>query len=119
VSGWGVLNVMLLHLWTQHPNLLLLCVCALQDGNTALHEACWHGFSQSAKVLVKAGANVLAKNKVRPMQEELSVLVRHGSFPALEISDHGISQWVEDHLLAGLFSSFFACITPGWFLHRH
>lgn len=51
------------------------CVCALQDGNTALHEACWHGFSQSAKVLVKAGANVLAKNKVRPMEEELSVLV--------------------------------------------
>ncbi|NXV43686.1 ANKR6 protein, partial [Uria aalge] len=39
------------------------CVRALQDGNTALHEACWHGFSQSAKVLVKAGANVLAKNK--------------------------------------------------------
>ncbi|KAJ7413889.1 ankyrin repeat domain-containing protein 6 isoform X1 [Willisornis vidua] len=42
--------------------------CALdrqdKDGNTALHEACWHGFSQSAKVLVKAGANVLAKNKV-------------------------------------------------------
>uniref|UniRef100_A0A8C9FY67 ANKR6 protein n=1 Tax=Pavo cristatus TaxID=9049 RepID=A0A8C9FY67_PAVCR len=41
--------------------------CALdrqdKDGNTALHEACWHGFSQSAKVLVKAGANVLAKNK--------------------------------------------------------
>lgn len=50
-------------------------MCALQDGNTALHEACWHGFSQSAKVLVKAGANVLAKNKVRPVEEELSVLV--------------------------------------------
>ncbi|PNJ60226.1 ANKRD6 isoform 15, partial [Pongo abelii] len=33
------------------------------DGNTALHEASWHGFSQSAKLLVKAGANVLAKNK--------------------------------------------------------
>lgn len=46
-------------------------VCALQDGNTALHEACWHGFSQSAKALVKAGANVLAKNKVRPLREEL------------------------------------------------
>ncbi|XP_027457044.1 ankyrin repeat domain-containing protein 6 isoform X12 [Callorhinus ursinus] len=42
--------------------------CALdrqdKDGNTALHEASWHGFSQSAKLLVKAGANVLAKNKV-------------------------------------------------------
>lgn len=37
-----------------------------QDGNTALHEAAWHGFSQSAKLLVKAGANVLARNKVRP-----------------------------------------------------
>ncbi|XP_009449925.2 ankyrin repeat domain-containing protein 6 isoform X19 [Pan troglodytes] len=41
--------------------------CALdrqdKDGNTALHEASWHGFSQSAKLLVKAGANVLAKNK--------------------------------------------------------
>lgn len=40
-------------------------LCAPQDGNTALHEASWHGFSQSAKLLVKAGANVLAKNKVR------------------------------------------------------
>ncbi|XP_005248741.1 ankyrin repeat domain-containing protein 6 isoform X32 [Homo sapiens] len=41
--------------------------CALdrqdKDGNTALHEASWHGFSQSAKLLIKAGANVLAKNK--------------------------------------------------------
>ncbi|XP_070274193.1 ankyrin repeat domain-containing protein 6 isoform X8 [Myotis yumanensis] len=41
--------------------------CALdrqdKDGNTALHEASWHGFSQSVKLLVKAGANVLAKNK--------------------------------------------------------
>ncbi|KFO06561.1 Ankyrin repeat domain-containing protein 6, partial [Balearica regulorum gibbericeps] len=39
--------------------------CALdrQDKVFSLHEACWHGFSQSAKVLVKAGANVLAKNK--------------------------------------------------------
>ncbi|XP_009473854.1 PREDICTED: ankyrin repeat domain-containing protein 6 isoform X2 [Nipponia nippon] len=36
---------------------------ALWDGSLASHEACWHGFSQSAKVLVKAGANVLAKNK--------------------------------------------------------
>lgn len=35
-----------------------------QDGNTALHEAAWHGFSQSVKLLVKAGANVHAKNKV-------------------------------------------------------
>ncbi|KFR09323.1 Ankyrin repeat domain-containing protein 6 [Nipponia nippon] len=42
--------------------------CALdrQDkvtGKSKALEACWHGFSQSAKVLVKAGANVLAKNK--------------------------------------------------------
>lgn len=95
------------------------CVYALQDGNTALHEACWHGFSQSAKVLVKAGANVLAKNKVRPMQEELSDLVLCGLFSALDISGHGISQWVGDQLLVGFFSSFFAFITPGWFLYRH
>lgn len=38
--------------------------CFSQDGNTALHEAAWHGFSQSVKLLVKAGANVHAKNKV-------------------------------------------------------
>lgn len=37
-----------------------------QDGNTALHEVSWHGFSQSVKLLVKAGANVHAKNKVPP-----------------------------------------------------
>lgn len=36
-----------------------------QDGNTALHEASWHGFSRSVQLLVKAGANVHAKNKVR------------------------------------------------------
>lgn len=47
-------------------NVLSLCACVPQDGNTALHEASWHGFSQSVKLLVKAGANVLAKNKVRP-----------------------------------------------------
>lgn len=45
---------------------VLSCPCFTQDGNTALHEAAWHGFSQSAKLLVKAGANVLARNKVRP-----------------------------------------------------
>ncbi|KAG9347419.1 hypothetical protein JZ751_004986 [Albula glossodonta] len=28
-----------------------------KDGNTALHEVSWHGFSQSVKLLVKAGAN--------------------------------------------------------------
>lgn len=39
-------------------------LCVPQDGNTALHEAAWHGFSQSVKLLVKAGANVHAKNKV-------------------------------------------------------
>lgn len=44
----------------------MLSLSAPQDGNTALHEASWHGFSQSVKLLVKAGANVLAKNKVRP-----------------------------------------------------
>ncbi|KFW73506.1 Ankyrin repeat domain-containing protein 6 [Pygoscelis adeliae] len=39
--------------------------CALdrQDKVTGKSKALWHGFSQSAKVLVKAGANVLAKNK--------------------------------------------------------
>lgn len=43
----------------------LFCVfCVFQDGNTALHETAWHGFSQSVKLLVKAGANVHAKNKV-------------------------------------------------------
>lgn len=44
----------------------VLSLSVPQDGNTALHEASWHGFSQSVKLLVKAGANVLAKNKVRP-----------------------------------------------------
>lgn len=93
-------------------NPLLLRVCAPQDGNTALHEACWHGFSQSAKVLVKAGANVLAKNKVRPMQEKLSVMVLRW----LEISGRGISQRVGDQLLVGLFFLLLLCLddcSPG------
>ncbi|XP_049320224.1 ankyrin repeat domain-containing protein 6 [Astyanax mexicanus] len=34
-----------------------------QEGNTALHEVAWHGFSQSVKVLVKAGANLHIQNK--------------------------------------------------------
>ncbi len=42
----------------------LCCLYCSQDGNTALHESAWHGFSQSVKLLVKAGANVHAKNKV-------------------------------------------------------
>eukprot|EP00063_Salmo_salar_P075811 XP_014050646.1 PREDICTED: ankyrin repeat domain-containing protein 6-like isoform X4 [Salmo salar] len=33
------------------------------DGNTALHEVSWHGFCQSVKLLVKAGADVHARNK--------------------------------------------------------
>lgn len=49
----------------------LSCPCVTQDGNTALHEAAWHGFSQSARLLVKAGANVLARNKVRPRADLL------------------------------------------------
>jgi len=35
-----------------------------QEGNTALHEVSWHGFSACVKVLVKAGADVQVKNKV-------------------------------------------------------
>uniref|UniRef100_A0A672Q0B8 Uncharacterized protein n=1 Tax=Sinocyclocheilus grahami TaxID=75366 RepID=A0A672Q0B8_SINGR len=42
------------------------CALDLQDkeGNTALHEVSWHGFSSCVKLLVKAGANVQVKNKV-------------------------------------------------------
>lgn len=35
-----------------------------QEGNTALHEVSWHGFSTCVKLLVKAGADVQVKNKV-------------------------------------------------------
>ncbi|KTG32723.1 hypothetical protein cypCar_00007065 [Cyprinus carpio] len=43
------------------------CALDLQDkeGNTALHEVSWHGFSSCVKLLVKAGANVQVKNKVQ------------------------------------------------------
>ncbi|KAK5916241.1 hypothetical protein CgunFtcFv8_011244 [Champsocephalus gunnari] len=41
--------------------------CALdlqdKDGNTALHEVSWHGFSHCVKLLVKAGADVNIRNK--------------------------------------------------------
>uniref|UniRef100_A0A3B4BU32 Ankyrin repeat domain 6b n=1 Tax=Pygocentrus nattereri TaxID=42514 RepID=A0A3B4BU32_PYGNA len=50
------------HHFIQH-----LCVLELdlfqQEGNTALHEVAWHGFSQCVKALVKAGASVHVKNK--------------------------------------------------------
>lgn len=48
-----------------------------QDGNTALHEVSWHGFSQSVKLLVKAGANVHAKNKVIPPDRKFRSRVEH------------------------------------------
>lgn len=53
--------------WKDRPRCLpVFNLLALfwQDGNTALHEVSWHGFSRSVKLLVKAGANVHAKNKV-------------------------------------------------------
>ena len=60
----------------------LSLLCVPQDGNTALHEASWHGFSQSAKLLVKAGANVLAKNKVRPGRCETPLVTMKTAQPA-------------------------------------
>ena len=44
-------------------------VFVLQDGNTALHEVSWHGFYQCVKLLVKAGADVNVKNKVRDSRD--------------------------------------------------
>lgn len=35
-----------------------------QYGNTALHQAAWHGFSQTVQVLCKYRANTSIKNKV-------------------------------------------------------
>ncbi|XP_072593314.1 ankyrin repeat domain-containing protein 6 isoform X10 [Vulpes vulpes] len=49
----------------------------MEDGNTALHEASWHGFSQSAKLLVKAGANVLAKNKAGDTALHVAAALNH------------------------------------------
>lgn len=40
------------------------CFCVLKEGNTALHEVSWHGFSSCVKLLVKAGADVNIRNKV-------------------------------------------------------
>lgn len=41
----------------------LMVVC-FEDGNTALHEVSWHGFTHCVKLLVKAGADVHMRNKV-------------------------------------------------------
>lgn len=41
----------------------------LQQGNTALHEAAWKGFSQTIEVLMKHKANAYIKNKVRQEKE--------------------------------------------------
>ena len=39
------------------------CAFLGQHGNTALHEAAWKGYSQTAEALVRAKANVYIKNK--------------------------------------------------------
>lgn len=40
------------------------CFRVLKEGNAALHEVSWHGFSSCVKLLVKAGADVNIRNKV-------------------------------------------------------
>ncbi|XP_029983525.1 ankyrin repeat domain-containing protein 6 isoform X2 [Sphaeramia orbicularis] len=46
----------------QHTHCALV-LCFVEECNTALHEASWHGFSQCVKQLVKAGADVHVRNK--------------------------------------------------------
>ena len=58
----------------------LHCLCVtllLQSGNTALHLACFHGYLDIAKLLVKHGANLHTVNKVS------STDAQHGSLQAL------------------------------------
>ena len=43
----------------------VLRISYLQNGNTALHEAAWNGYSQCASVLLSANSNVNTHNKVR------------------------------------------------------
>jgi ankyrin repeat protein len=38
------------------------------QGNTALHEAAWKGFSQTIELLMKNKANAYIKNKVNEME---------------------------------------------------
>ena len=58
----------------------LHCLCVtllLQSGDTALHLACFHGYLDIAKLLVKHGANLHTVNKVR------STDAQHGSLQTL------------------------------------
>ena len=43
----------------------VLRISYLQNGNMALHEAAWNGYSQCASVLLSANSNVNTHNKVR------------------------------------------------------
>lgn len=54
------------HLASSHgtPLIVVVVLCVFEDGNTALHEASWHGFVQCVKLLIRAGADVHVKNKV-------------------------------------------------------
>ena len=47
----------------RHAITWCMCVC-IQQGNTALHEASWNGFSSTVQLLVTSGANVHLLNKV-------------------------------------------------------
>ena len=59
-----------------------------QNGNTALHEAAWKGYSQSVDVLLKARANMYLRNR--------------GGFTALHLAcQNGHNQTCRLLLLAG------------------
>lgn len=73
------------HRFRNVPNGCTFFFPSFQDGNTALHEVSWHGFSQSVKLLVKAGANVHAKNKVTPRTG--SSKAESSTFPVRKGSD--------------------------------
>lgn len=47
-----------------HTCLELFALVFLQNGNTALHEAAWNGYSQTLQILIFRGAEVQLMNKV-------------------------------------------------------
>lgn len=105
------------YLYKNKPNLYFFCFChcRLQEQETPLHCAAWHGYSAVARALCQAGCHVDAKNRegesalltasARGFVDIVECLVEHGA--NLEASDK-VNKMCQDN---GLVESVRFCST--------